>query len=187
MSDADTSDNSSDVVLLMTLHSAKGLEFDYVFMVGMEENIFPHNNSIYSNIRFEEERRLCYVGMTRAKKRLYMIYANQRTLYGSIYRNYPSRYIKDIPPDLVEFKKWPQLDFVKERKTERNVSSKITKNFNIDTTSSSIPYKIGDRVRHQKYGAGMIVSIRDDLIQIAFPSKGVKKFSVSKAPIEKIE
>ena len=187
VSDADTSDNSSDVVLLMTLHSAKGLEFDYVFMVGMEENIFPHNNSIYSNIRFEEERRLCYVGMTRAKKRLYMIYANQRTIYGSIYRNYPSRYIKDIPPDLVEFKKWPQLFFVKERKTEHNVSSEIKKSFNINTTSSSIPYKIGDRVRHQKYGAGMIVSIRDDLIQIAFPSKGVKKFSVSKAPIEKIE
>jgi len=109
ISDADTSDSSNDAVLLMTLHSAKGLEFDHVFLTGMEENIFPHQNSIYDSIRFEEERRLCYVGMTRARNGLYLIHATYRTLYGNIYNNLPSRYIKDIPPELVQFTKWPAL------------------------------------------------------------------------------
>lgn len=187
VSDADTYENSTDAVLLMTLHSAKGLEFDNVFLVGMEENIFPHSNSIYNSVRFEEERRLCYVGMTRAKKRLYMLHANYRTLYGSTYQNRTSRYINDIPPELVEFKKWPELFFSKERRVKHKASSIKNTEFRLNTTSDSSPYKVGNKIRHQQFGIGMVVSIREDIIQVAFPSKGIKKFSMSKAPIEKVD
>lgn len=102
---ADNQDYNSESISLMTLHSAKGLEFDYVFMVGMEENIFPHAQSMTDEHDIEEERRLCYVGITRAKKRLYLIYANSRMLYGGVQSNPPSRFLEEMPQDVLLYKK----------------------------------------------------------------------------------
>lgn len=104
LSDADTVDKSADAVHIMTIHAAKGLEFDAVFLTGMEEGIFPHNLSMQSPAEMEEERRLCYVALTRAKTRLYISTAQTRTLYGEMLWNEPSRFLKDIPEDLIQIR-----------------------------------------------------------------------------------
>jgi len=102
VSDIDNYDRSSDAVTLMTLHNAKGLEFPIVFMVGLEEGLFPHARSMMEPMEMEEERRLCYVGMTRAQKRLYLTYAQSRMIYGAFQSNQPSRFLSDIPEELTE-------------------------------------------------------------------------------------
>lgn len=102
VSDIDALDRQAEAVTLMTLHNAKGLEFPAVFMIGMEEGLFPHSNSMFDPSELEEERRLCYVGMTRAQKRLYLSYARSRMLYGAIQANMPSRFIGEIPEELTE-------------------------------------------------------------------------------------
>lgn len=102
VSDIDALDRTSSAVTLMTLHNAKGLEFPNVFMIGMEEGLFPHSNSMFDPAELEEERRLCYVGMTRAQKRLYLTHARSRMLYGAIQANMPSRFLSEIPEELVE-------------------------------------------------------------------------------------
>jgi len=103
ITNADDQDYEKEAISLMTLHSAKGLEFDYVFIVGMEENIFPHSQSMTDNRDLEEERRLCYVGVTRAKKKLYLLYANSRMLYGGVQTNMPSRFIDEMPQNILNF------------------------------------------------------------------------------------
>lgn len=102
VSDLDSLNTSSQAVTLMTLHNAKGLEFPVVFMIGMEEGLFPHSNCLLDPAELEEERRLCYVGMTRAQKRLYLTYAQSRVIYGAVAANAPSRFIDEIPEELVE-------------------------------------------------------------------------------------
>ena len=102
ISDIDSYDEGADVVVLMTMHAAKGLEFNYVFIVGLEEGIFPSEMSRYSNEDLEEERRLCYVGITRAKKELYLSCANSRMLFGQTKHNRPSRFLEEIDASLVE-------------------------------------------------------------------------------------
>ena len=102
--DIDNMDNSSDAVTLMTLHSSKGLEFNTVFIIGLEEGLLPHSRSLSEPAEMEEERRLCYVGITRAKERVYLLFAKTRKIYGSIQANYPSRFISDIPENLLESK-----------------------------------------------------------------------------------
>ena len=102
VSDIDNFDRAAEAVTLMTLHNAKGLEFPVVFMVGMEEGLFPHSRSMMDPAGLEEERRLCYVGMTRAKKRLYLTYTSARLLYGALSNNQPSRFLSDIPEELIE-------------------------------------------------------------------------------------
>src|SRR5207253_10736494 len=96
VSELDSTDFKGDAVTLMTLHSAKGLEFPVVFMIGLEESIFPHSRALYDQAEMEEERRLCYVGMTRARQELYMICASSRLLYGGIQHNPPSRFLSEI-------------------------------------------------------------------------------------------
>ena len=103
MSNHDEMETKKDLVNLMTLHCAKGLEFPVVFMAGMEDGIFPHSRSLIDFSQMEEERRLCYVGITRAKEKLYLIAARLRNLFGSTTVNPPSRFLSDIPPHLVEF------------------------------------------------------------------------------------
>jgi DNA helicase-2/ATP-dependent DNA helicase PcrA len=102
VAETDTYDPAHDAVTLMTLHNAKGLEFPVVFVVGMEESIFPHSRALSDPTQMEEERRLCYVGMTRAKDRLYLLHANSRILYGGIQANLPSRFLGEIPAHLRE-------------------------------------------------------------------------------------
>jgi len=182
VSDVDTMDNSANSVSLMTLHSAKGLEFDYVFMTGMEERIFPHANSFYSTASFEEERRLCYVGMTRAKKKLMFLYTKQRTIYGSTHSNPPSLYIYDIPEDLV------QILGPRDTIDGYSLAGKVKKKNKLSGGYNSLEssFKTGDKVEHSQFGKGIVIQAYNDLLTVAFFSEGIKKLSAKAAPIEKV-
>lgn len=169
---ADISNHTEDgdVVTLMTLHSAKGLEFPVVFLVGMEEGLFPHNMSLMEN-NLEEERRLCYVGITRAKERLYLTNAKRRMLYGKENMNIPSRFISEIDEKLIE-KIGP--------KEENKVIDKkqMYTNDNNDITEGSI-------ISHEQYGTGVVVKCDGTLISVAFKT-GIKKLMKNHKSIKKI-
>ncbi len=159
-------------VTLMTLHSAKGLEFNNVFLVGMEEGIFPHSRCYETPSEMEEERRLCYVGITRARKKLYLLNAKKRTLYGKTTMNMPSRFIDEISEDLVEsnIQKTPQI----------NVGNMYESGRNDDLN-------VGDRVNHEKYGAGVVVKIDGSLATIAFGHKdGIKQLMKNHKSLKKV-
>lgn len=173
---ADISDHqeSGDVVTLMTIHSAKGLEFDVVFLIGMEDGIFPHQNSFLEPNGLEEERRLCYVGITRAKKRLYITNAKRRMLYGKESMNPPSRFINEIDKDL--------LDIENERLEEPPHINKDAMYTNNDAT-----FKSGDIIMHTIYGRGVVVGIDGDYISVAFAKNyGIKKLMKNHKSIRKI-
>lgn len=160
-------------VTLMTLHSAKGLEFDDVFLIGMEEGIFPHNRCYETPSEMEEERRLCYVGITRARKKLFLLNAKKRTLYGKTTMNMPSRFIDEISVDLIEsnIQKTPQINVGKMYENGRNED-----------------LNIGDRVHHEKYGDGVVVKIEGSLATIAFGYKdGLKQLMKNHKSLKKVE
>ena len=165
--------DETDVVTLMTLHSAKGLEFDCVFMIGMEDGIFPHQNSFLEEGGLEEERRLCYVGITRAKKRLYLTNAKRRLLYGKETVNVPSRFLNEIDKDLLEIEN-PLME----------EKAKINKKEFYNETD--VEYNTGDIVNHGIYGKGVVVDISGDFISIAFSkATGVKKLLKNHKSIQK--
>ncbi len=175
LSGLDTVDDKSDAVTLMTLHAAKGLEFPVVFMSGMEESIFPHSRALFDAAEMEEERRLCYVGMTRAREELFLYHANSRTLYGLSQHNPPSRFLSDIDS---ETSTAPQSS-----------TESLFKPTGISETPDYIPeasltVEIGSRVKHQLFGIGTIVEIDGEMLSIAFGGKGVKKLNASFAPLE---
>ena len=160
VSDVEEYRNRDDVITLMTIHSAKGLEFNNVFLIGMEEGIFPHQAAFFDNNELEEERRLCYVAITRAKEKLYIVNAKRRTLYGIDSVNPPSRFISEINKELLE------LDEVKEE-----FKSPIKR-----TIDTSIEYKAGEHVLHDTWGEGVIISVEDKILTVAFPHpNGIKK------------
>ena len=160
VSDVEEYRNRDDVITLMTIHSAKGLEFNNVFLIGMEEGIFPHQAAFFDNNELEEERRLCYVAITRAKEKLYIVNAKRRTLYGIDSVNPPSRFISEINKELLE------PDEVKEE-----FKSPIKR-----TIDTSIEYKAGDHVLHDTWGEGVIISVEDKILMVAFPHpNGIKK------------
>ena len=168
VSDTGQYSNSNDVVTLMTLHSAKGLEFKVVFIVGMEEGIFPHNRSFESEKELEEERRLCYVGITRAKQKLYLLSAKQRTIYGSSSLTIESRFIKEIDDSLIN-----KTNTTKEINSE----TKIIRNM-YNTDSSEI--KTGDKVIHNVFGEGVVISVNGGIGTIAFNHKvGIKQIAIN--------
>ena len=155
--------DDSDAVTLMTMHSAKGLEFKVVFLVGMEDGIFPHQNAFFESQGLEEERRLCYVAITRAKERLYISNAKRRMLYGKDVVNPPSRFIKEIDEDLLEVENKNMFEGEKIDK----------KKYYSDDV---VDYKDGDIINHDVYGKGVVVSINGDIITVAFNKKyGIKK------------
>ncbi len=161
VSDVEEYRNRDDVVTLMTVHSAKGLEFKDVFLIGMEEGIFPHQNAFFDNNELEEERRLCYVAITRAKENLWLINARRRTIYGLDSVNPPSRFIGEINQEFLDV----DADEVK------NV--KVNKKTSID---ENIEYTIGEHIIHDTYGEGVIVSIEDKILTVAFQHPiGIKK------------
>ena len=164
-------DDGSEKVTLMTMHAVKGLEFDYVFVVGMEEGLFPHLNSMNSNEELEEERRLAYVAITRAKKKLFIINARSRLLYGKVSSNVPSRFISEIGDDL--------LDMVKK---ESLFTKKITRESNIVEND----IKSGDLIIHEKYGKGVVMNIDGSIATIAFSGAGVKKLLKNHKSIKKV-
>jgi len=186
VSDIDELDEKADAVTLITLHQAKGLEFPAVFIVGLEEGILPHRKSFDDPEQMEEERRLCYVGITRAKKRLYLLRSYRRSLFGGSTANLPSRFLQDISPHLISPRGlW-----------EESPTPVASPDFNQDSQPSPRPLStltlnVGDHVRHSKFGSGIVMNCnatRDDQeLTIAFEEAGVKKLLASLAPLEKIE
>lgn len=167
----DQKEDGASKVTLMTIHAVKGLEFKYVFVIGMEENIFPHVNCIEGPDGLEEERRLCYVAITRAKKKLYLINALKRTLFGRTSVNMPSRFINEIDKDLIDL---PE---------KKNIAQKIDKSkmFNNDNELN-----VGDNVVHDVYGPGVVVMVDKSIATIAFKGQGLKKLMKNHKSIKKV-
>ncbi len=200
VSDVDNLDAQADAPTLMTLHAAKGLEFPTVFIVGMEEGIFPHSRSFGEPEQMEEERRLCYVGLTRAKERLYLIHAFRRMLYGDSQLNERSRFIDDIPPELIKGQDKPRarqtsLGLGAGRYHRRSFASLYSAGSKESAKPAPAPvearFRAGDRVRHARFGEGTVISTeltgQDEEVTVAFEDKGVKRLMVSFANLEKIE
>ncbi|MCK4580314.1 MAG: UvrD-helicase domain-containing protein, partial [Dehalococcoidia bacterium] len=182
VSDIDQLDEKADAVTLTTLHQAKGLEFPVVFITGLEHGLLPHRRSFGDKAEMEEERRLCYVGMTRAEKRLYLLRSYRRRLFGSS-TNEPSPFLKDISPQLVTTRGlW-----------EEESSGPPPTAFPPSVThpSTTPELKAGDWVRHSKFGDGTVVDCLPDrgdrVVTVSFAEAGVKKLLLSLAPLEKIE
>ncbi len=174
VADMEEHKNNNNVVTLMTVHSAKGLEFDYVFIIGLEEGIFPHNNSLFETESLEEERRLCYVAITRAKKGLYLVNARKRTLYGMDSYNPPSRFIEEINPDLID------SDF---KTVEKDI-----KPFKKEEINDNIEYKMGEKIIHDSFGTGVIVSIDKSILTVAFEYPyGIKKLLKGHKTFRKVD
>lgn len=196
LSDVDSYEEESSQVTLMTLHAAKGLEFPVVFLIGLEENVFPLSRALMEESELEEERRLAYVGITRAEQELFMTNAFSRTLYGRTQYNRPSRFIEEIEKDLIQSlgeRQQPKAapfqpkvfkpGYTQPRQT--TVNSKQT------TTAAGNQWQVGEKVNHKKWGVGTVVrtsgSAQDTELDVAFPQQGVKRLLAAFAPIEKIE
>ncbi|MBI2300913.1 MAG: UvrD-helicase domain-containing protein [Armatimonadetes bacterium] len=204
VSDTDALGQGDDKVVLMTLHSAKGLEFPVVFLVGLEEGLFPHSRSVQTN-DVEEERRLCYVGMTRAQERLYLTRAWRRTLYGQTQMNQPSRFLGEVPRELlagaaeagVPRPVMPppaagRLDVGRSVSRARRTGSVISAPRPapslppVARPQPAAPYKAGDKVRHRQFGEGIVVNCDGSEVMVAFPDQGVKKLALEYAGLEKV-
>jgi len=185
VSDVDALDETQDTVTLITLHQAKGLEFPIVFIVGAEEGILPHFRSLDDTAQMEEERRLCYVGVTRAKKKVYLVRALRRNLMGGTTANEASRFLKDIPKELVFS---GDLWSGEESQLTGRLSS--WDESQVQSVSAS-ELKSGDRVRHNQFGEGVVVGcqpVRDDVeILVDFRMAGTKKLLLSFARLEKLD
>lgn len=181
ISDIDQTNFDNNAATLMTLHAAKGLEFPVVFMAGMEDTIFPHSRSITEPSEMEEERRLCYVGMTRAKEELYLIYAASRNLYGGIQHNPPSRFLSEIGSDLLH------TDTSPAHGSYLTGTETLTAEFIPSDEPRFIPdLYAGDRVRHQLFGVGKVLEVEGDNIAVDFSGIGLKKLNIGFAPLEKL-
>ncbi|WP_395527729.1 DNA helicase PcrA [Enterococcus lactis] len=194
VSDIDNLEKDASQVTLMTLHAAKGLEFPVVFLIGLEEGVFPLSRALMEESELEEERRLAYVGITRAEEALYLTNAFSRTLYGRTQYNRPSRFVEEIDQELLEIegmRPTPKKTPVFAKKTAYSykqpetavVSSKSA------TGGEKNSWKPGDKVKHKKWGLGTVVRVsgtsKDLELDVAFPSQGVKRLLAAFAPIEK--
>ncbi len=189
VSDIDSYDENQDAVVVMTLHGAKGLEFPIVFLAGMEEGVFPSQRAMFEKEETEEERRLCYVGITRAKRKLFMISASSRTIFGSTMHNPKSRFLGEIPENLIE-------DVSVNKRSAVNVqnysNSTIFNNINQkEKPASPLPdFKVGDRVKHFKFGEGIVTSVQpmgnDMKLSVAFDTVGTKNMMAVFAKLKKI-
>ena len=198
--DLDDMNEQDDCVMMMTMHSSKGLEFPVVFLPGMEDGVFPSVRSIYDPVELEEERRLAYVAITRAKKKLYISHAYERMVFGTTNRNRLSRFVNEIPAEKMEL-----VDTTAARreayqarlqaKREGGLTTPVPKATALVGTAPKaeaavIDYGVGSRVRHKTFGEGMVVSIRpmgkDSLVEVAFDKVGTKKIMANFAKLEKI-
>jgi DNA helicase-2/ATP-dependent DNA helicase PcrA len=194
ISDVDALVEEGTAPALLTLHTAKGLEFPVVFMVGMEENIFPHSRSLQDPEEMEEERRLAYVGITRAKDRLYLTRAFRRQTYGYEEPTRPSRFLGDIPADLIELNERQRGLGSSSPFTTRQAARELSSRWNRSAAPPPSPaaqanYRSGDRVYHSKFGEGTVIAVEiasdDTYVQVAFPGQGIKKLATSIAKLEK--
>ena len=178
ISATDKLEEEQDYVKLMTIHNSKGLEFPVVFVVGVEDEVFPGSKVEYDPTQLEEERRLCYVAITRAEEKLYMYYAKQRFVYGQMQLRTQSRFLDEIPGHLVELINVKKIEKAPEKKTSGKSS---IENFNpirdkkSKASSGNLPYSIGEKVTHKKFGLGIVRNINDKTIEVEF-SIGKKKF-----------
>lgn len=205
IADVDAMEEGAEGLTLMTLHSAKGLEFPVVFMVGMEDGIFPHSRSMWDEGELEEERRLCYVGMTRAMERLYLTCAKQRILYGQPSYSQPSRFIDEIPEELVEDLGARFVEAAMASRRQARSAAFLRPNDEgrgrtaapaprtrrpASEHSSGEAYAVGERVKHPKWGVGTVVQVDasgpDTVLTLAFPGEGIKKVMVGIVPIERV-
>lgn len=204
VADIDSLDENQDYVVLMTLHSAKGLEFPHVYLAGMEDGLFPSAMCIDDPEELEEERRLCYVGITRAQQKLTVSCARQRMIRGEIRFHQVSRFLSEIPQELIETE---ERLFEEERKVpvpnarqharqafqqqpfQSHVAGKGTKQYTV-TKGKGLDYTVGDRVQHIKFGKGVVKNIteggRDYEVTVDFDSAGVKKMFASFAKLQKL-
>ncbi|MBA5728308.1 DNA helicase PcrA [Aerococcaceae bacterium INB8] len=204
-----TEEESVDQITLMTMHAAKGLEFPYVFIVGMEEGLFPLSRASESNDELEEERRLAYVGMTRAEEQLYLTAARSRLLYGRYQHNAPSRFVSEIDQSFIEHVGQSFQTVIRSQNTRqqgRKRSSQAARNVLLSqrpkggstgalkkkvTKNTDTDYTVGDKVDHRTWGVGTVVNVKgsgsDALLSIAFESQGIKELLASFAPISKVE
>lgn len=184
ISDIDTFDESNNAVTFMTVHSAKGLEFPAVFIVGLEEGVFPHSRSLMDRNELEEERRLMYVAMTRAMDRLYLLHARTRMLYGESHSNAPSQFLDEIDEELIQSNfgaRARQHVSVSDLAKSRPVPIEVDRGLLPDLSS-------GDKVSHSSFGNGIVVDVTGGVVTVAFedPGVGVKKLALSVAPLKKI-
>ena len=205
VSDVDNLDERVDAPTLLTLHSAKGLEFPVVFVVGMEEGLFPHSRSMDDPEQMEEERRLCYVGVTRAKERLYFLHTFRRTLYGESSVREPSRFLQDFPDHLVKGKeKKPAARqeslglgagrFMGTRRTGFTSFSpgRDPRRARSEPANSSVPhFETGDQVQHEVFGRGIVIESKpaggDEQVTVAFAGVGLKRLMAGMSPMEKVD
>lgn len=196
IADIDQMDEEESVdgkVMLMTLHSAKGLEFPVVFLIGMEENVFPHSRSMFDDEEMEEERRLAYVGITRAEKKLYLTHAKMRSLYGRTNMNPISRFIQEIPEDLLEGYEQARKSMYGsafDNRTGDSRPKRKARRVHQPPNAAEETWTPGDKVNHKKWGQGTIVRVQgegDDMeLDIAFPAPtGIKRLLAKFAPITK--
>lgn len=171
ISDIDSTDFGANSVTLMTMHSAKGLEFPVVFITGLEETIFPHSRALYDQSEMEEERRLCYVGMTRAKEELYLIHATSRLLYGGVQHNPPSRFLSEIEPSSQQAAVSQARPLYDEINREPIYLPELSE---------------GDGVRHKLFGVGTVVEVSGENVMVYFKGKGTKQLNIAFAPLEKL-
>jgi DNA helicase-2/ATP-dependent DNA helicase PcrA len=184
VADVDQYQEEQEGITLMTIHSAKGLEFPVVFLVGMEEGIFPHSRSLMDEAELEEERRLCYVGMTRARRRLYLSYASMRTLYGNTQYQMASRFLQEIPSTLLCFpENLTSASAPEEVCAQPIVSTEVSPAGQRE--SPPVSYQPGDKVVHRKWGKGTVITVEGDRVKVAFPGLGIKELLVDLAPLEK--
>jgi len=195
LAEIDNHDETEDAVVLMTMHSAKGLEFPVVFLPGMEDGLFPSWRSLEKQNGVEEERRLCYVGMTRAKQRLYLTSAAQRTLYGKTDYTRESQFLREVDRQFIDgdaiykkktarsadgysnpdtFRPFDQLKYIKQELMEKT------------QTGSQLTLSAGDKVTHAKFGSGLVVEENQKTVSVMFDSVGLKKLAKDIAPLKKL-
>jgi DNA helicase-2/ATP-dependent DNA helicase PcrA len=194
VSDVDEFESSASKVTLMTLHAAKGLEFPVVFLVGLDEGLFPHSRTLLDPSQVEEERRLAYVGITRAERQLYVTNASTRTMYGRLTAYMPSRFLAEIPPQLLE--EYKRKTVMPQRQTSsvpgqqrvsilsKPVATSLPKKHAVDSS-----FAAGDKVRHKIWGIGTVLEVigegQNMQMKIQFPTKGIRQVVVKYAPLEK--
>lgn len=202
----DEEEKAKGTIILMTMHAAKGLEFPVVFIIGMEENIFPHARSLGDDEEMEEEHRLMYVGATRAEQQLILTCAQNRMIFGRMSSNPPSRFIREISSDLIDEIKMPVIDEARvsipfgasrnqygqtrsQTVTQQKPAPKPVERPQT-TGGEKISWKVGDKVEHGKWGVGMVVSVKgsaDDIeLDVAFKDQGIKRLLAKFAPIKKV-
>jgi DNA helicase-2/ATP-dependent DNA helicase PcrA len=205
ITDLDSLRDDQNAPALMTLHSAKGLEYPIVFMIGMEEGLFPHSRSLEDPAQMEEERRLCYVGITRAKDKLYLTNAFRRALYGASEPSVPSRFLADIPRKLLAGQSKPTISGYRATRRDEiandddddytppsrrdQVAPRTREHSAPPPKSGATKFRAGDKVRHPSFGDGIVINSKplgnDEEVEIVFVNKGVKKLIASLARLEK--